>query len=86
MLAAVPPLPLYVFMAWYLVKHRDNFTFTDERDCPQMWNVAANMSNEQSRTAEKGVVLELDPILGLILWYVISNGKRIKDVERGMEG
>jgi hypothetical protein len=23
-----PPLPQYVFMAWYLVKHRDNFTFT----------------------------------------------------------
>jgi len=25
---AIPPLPQYVFMAWYLVKHRDNFTFT----------------------------------------------------------
>jgi len=24
-----PPLPQYVFMAWYLVKHRDNFNFTD---------------------------------------------------------
>jgi hypothetical protein len=24
---AIPPLPQYVFMAWYLVKHRDNFTF-----------------------------------------------------------
>jgi hypothetical protein len=23
---AVPPLPQYVFMAWCLVKHRDNFT------------------------------------------------------------
>jgi hypothetical protein len=23
-----PPLPQYVFMAWRLVKHRDNFTFT----------------------------------------------------------
>jgi hypothetical protein len=22
------PLPQYVFMAWYLVKHRDKFTFT----------------------------------------------------------
>jgi len=22
------PLPNYVFMAWFLVKHRDNFTFT----------------------------------------------------------
>jgi hypothetical protein len=24
---AVPPLPQCVFMAWCLVKHRDNFTF-----------------------------------------------------------
>jgi len=25
---AIPPLPQYVFMAWYLVKHRDNFNLT----------------------------------------------------------
>jgi hypothetical protein len=25
---AIPPLPEHVFMAWCLVKHRDNFTFT----------------------------------------------------------
>jgi hypothetical protein len=23
----IPPLPQYVFMAWRLVEHRDNFTF-----------------------------------------------------------
>jgi hypothetical protein len=28
MRGAIPPLPLYVYMAWCLVKHRDNFTFT----------------------------------------------------------
>jgi hypothetical protein len=28
MRGAVPPLPQYAFMAWCLVKHRDNFTFT----------------------------------------------------------
>jgi hypothetical protein len=28
MRGAIPSLPLYVFMAWCLVKHRDNFTFT----------------------------------------------------------
>jgi hypothetical protein len=28
MRGAIPPLPLYVFMAWCLVKHGDNFTFT----------------------------------------------------------
>jgi hypothetical protein len=28
MTGAIPPLPQYALMAWYLVKHRDNFTFT----------------------------------------------------------
>jgi hypothetical protein len=28
MRGAVPPLPHYVLMAWYLLKHRDNTTFT----------------------------------------------------------
>jgi hypothetical protein len=27
MRGATPPLPQYVFTAWYLVKYRDNFTF-----------------------------------------------------------
>jgi hypothetical protein len=27
MRGAIPPLPQYAFMASYLVKHRDNFTF-----------------------------------------------------------
>jgi hypothetical protein len=27
MRGAIPPLPQYVFMAWYLAKHRDKFTF-----------------------------------------------------------
>jgi hypothetical protein len=30
MRVAIPPLPQYVFMAWCLVKHRDNFTFYDK--------------------------------------------------------
>jgi hypothetical protein len=25
---AIPPLPQYTFMAWFLVKNRDNFTVT----------------------------------------------------------
>jgi len=28
MRGAIPPLPQYFYMAWCLVKHRDNFTFT----------------------------------------------------------
>jgi hypothetical protein len=31
MCGAISPLPQYVFMAWCLVKHRDNFTFTPYR-------------------------------------------------------
>jgi hypothetical protein len=27
MLGAIRPIPQYAFMAWCLVKHRDNFTF-----------------------------------------------------------
>jgi hypothetical protein len=27
MCEAITPLPQYAFMAWSLVKHRDNFTF-----------------------------------------------------------
>jgi hypothetical protein len=27
MRGAIPPFPRYVFMAWWLVKHRDNFSF-----------------------------------------------------------
>jgi len=43
---AIPPLTQYAFMAWCLVKHRDNFTFicTDrlfsghEADSVTIWN------------------------------------------------
>jgi hypothetical protein len=28
MSGAIPPLPKYAFMAWCLIKHRGNFTFT----------------------------------------------------------
>jgi hypothetical protein len=28
MCGAIPPFSQYAFMAWYLLKHRDNFTFT----------------------------------------------------------
>jgi hypothetical protein len=28
MRGTIPPLPQYIFMAWCLVKHSDNFTFT----------------------------------------------------------
>jgi hypothetical protein len=31
MSGAIHPLPQYAFMAWCLVKHRDNFTFTFTR-------------------------------------------------------
>jgi hypothetical protein len=40
MSGAIPPLPQYVFMAWCLVKHRGNFTFTF------MWNVVVRYNME----------------------------------------
>jgi hypothetical protein len=33
MRGTLPPLPQYVFMAWCVVKHRDNFTFTFKLVC-----------------------------------------------------
>jgi hypothetical protein len=30
MRGAIPPLPQYAFMAWCLIKHRDNSTFTHD--------------------------------------------------------
>jgi hypothetical protein len=38
MCGTVLPLPQYAFMAWCLVKHRDNFTFTFTCNCLSMWN------------------------------------------------
>jgi hypothetical protein len=37
MRGAIPPLPQYVFMAWCLVKRRDNFIFTLFMVCPTFW-------------------------------------------------
>jgi hypothetical protein len=45
MRGAIPPLPQYLFLAWCLVKHSDNFTFTFnprfhaflDRDFPDCW-------------------------------------------------
>jgi hypothetical protein len=37
MRGAIPPLPQEAFMAWCLVKHRDNFTFTY---CIKKWPTA----------------------------------------------
>jgi hypothetical protein len=36
MSGAIHPLPHYAFMAWCLVKHRDNFTFNDLREEVEM--------------------------------------------------
>jgi hypothetical protein len=46
MCGAVPPLPLYVFIAWCLVKHRDNFTTASRSDLrptqpPIQWTAGA---------------------------------------------
>jgi hypothetical protein len=43
MSGAIPPLLQYVFMAWCLVKHRDNFTF-------YLYNTALH---EETKSSEK---------------------------------
>jgi hypothetical protein len=63
MLGAIPPLPQYVFMAWCLVKHRDNFTFylynftpkifvEEDRPC-QNWKQVKPVTNQKESKKEK---------------------------------
>jgi hypothetical protein len=37
MCGAIPPFPQYVFLAWCLVKHRDNFTFIYSKAQTSSW-------------------------------------------------
>jgi hypothetical protein len=66
MRGAISLLPQYVFMAWGLVKHRDNFTFfklchhgmtypqvEDGREGLLKRWLAVNILNRESRTADK---------------------------------
>jgi hypothetical protein len=38
--------PQYIFMAWCLVKHRDNFTFTFYREELRTWQVCVDFFQE----------------------------------------
>jgi hypothetical protein len=62
---AVPPLPQYVFMAWCLVKHRDNFTFTFYRLEDRGVRVPAGAGNFSPTTASR---LALGPTQHPIQW------------------
>jgi hypothetical protein len=42
MSGAIPPLRQYVFMAWCLVKHRDNFTFMTLKTHTNYRHLASN--------------------------------------------
>jgi hypothetical protein len=46
MKGAIPPLLQYAFMAWCLVKHRDNFTFTTDWDNIQGSSVGVSLGYE----------------------------------------
>jgi hypothetical protein len=54
---AVPPLPHYAFMAWCLVKHRDNFTFT--------FTLQMSIEKEVYKSIEFTILLIFDLILTL---------------------
>jgi len=48
MRGAVPPLTMYVFMEWCLVKHKDNFIFVSRNETRGA--VSKNFHNESTRT------------------------------------
>jgi hypothetical protein len=48
MRGAIPPLPQYVFMAWCLVKHRDNFTFSTNDTCYSTKTAQSLQGGEQA--------------------------------------
>jgi hypothetical protein len=48
MRGAIPPLPQYVFMAWCLIKHRDNFTFTLIADFSNIWSITGQLGHRFS--------------------------------------
>jgi hypothetical protein len=51
MLGAIPSLPQYAFMAWCLVKHRDNFTFTSWLLYALPFSDFTSIQNELENTA-----------------------------------
>jgi hypothetical protein len=63
-----------IVMLWYIVHHRGMAPprVADEGDGPQIWRVAENVLNKQSRTANKGVALQLG------VGRVVSNSSPLK--------
>jgi hypothetical protein len=50
MRGGIPPLPRYVFMAWCLVKHRENFTFFTFMDLREVgWESVGWIHLDQDR-------------------------------------
>jgi hypothetical protein len=82
MCGAIPPLPQYVFMAWCLVKHRDNFTFyltyfggRVEVECSRFdaswlrgWEVQVEVAEDRIRW--RPLLLEMLNILVLLSYSV----------------
>jgi hypothetical protein len=58
MRGAIPPLSQYVFMAWYLVKHRNNFTFIF-LGCENNFNRSSRTQNVSSSFEKVKINLSL---------------------------
>jgi hypothetical protein len=55
---AIPPLPQYIFMAWCLVKHRDNFTLplSYKRKLSVLWQRLRKESHRQNLKKKKNSI------------------------------
>jgi len=68
MRGAIPLLPQYVFMAWCLVKHKDNFTFTlsentlvhkcvDQYECDDVTELQTLLASKHYSTVYRDISL-----------------------------
>jgi hypothetical protein len=64
-------LPQYAFMAWYLFKHKDNFTFTFIR-------MFENVCNETENYIKRVFVTEL---FWNFIHKILKSGLRLKEFE-----
>jgi uncharacterized ion transporter superfamily protein YfcC len=56
--------PPYVFIAWYLVKHRNNFTFTLSRDEREQLKKLGDNESQNNRSTN-------EPILDILMVVVV---------------
>jgi hypothetical protein len=58
MRGTIPPLPQYIFMVYYLVKHRNNFTFNSTY-CKKEYTVTVRKQDYGSKALNKLLKLNI---------------------------